>query len=114
MPYRLFSQTNTIGSRQTAAKFSDSWNAPWLDAPSPKKASGDLMGRSLARPPPRSTVFPPPAMAFVASIPLSRSPRCIEPPLPRQKPVPARSSAIRRELPPLASVPVPPMRRADR
>ena len=37
--YRLFSHTNTTGSRQTAARFSASWNAPMLVAPSPKNAT---------------------------------------------------------------------------
>ncbi len=35
--YRLFSQTNTTGRFQTAAKLSASWNAPMLVVPSPKK-----------------------------------------------------------------------------
>ena len=35
--YQLFSQTNTTGSRHTAARFTASWNAPMLVVPSPKK-----------------------------------------------------------------------------
>ena len=35
--YWLFSHTNRTGSRQTAARFTASWNAPMLVAPSPKK-----------------------------------------------------------------------------
>jgi len=35
--YRLFSQTNTTGNFQIAAKFSASWNAPIFVVPSPKK-----------------------------------------------------------------------------
>ena len=37
--YMLFSQTNTTGSFQTAARLSDSWKAPMLVVPSPKKAT---------------------------------------------------------------------------
>ena len=37
--YWLFSHTKTTGSRHTAARFSDSWNTPWLEAPSPKNAT---------------------------------------------------------------------------
>ncbi len=35
--YRLFSQQNSTGSFQSAARFSDSWNSPSATAPSPKK-----------------------------------------------------------------------------
>ena len=35
--YQLFSHTKTTGSRQTAARFTASWNAPMLVVPSPKK-----------------------------------------------------------------------------
>ena len=37
MPYLLFSQTKTTGSFQIAARFTASWKAPSLAAPSPKK-----------------------------------------------------------------------------
>src|SRR5499426_4554978 len=36
--YWLFSQRKMIGSFHTAARFSDSWTTPWLEAPSPKNA----------------------------------------------------------------------------
>jgi hypothetical protein len=35
----LFSITKTTGSFQSDAMFSDSWNAPCFEAPSPKKLS---------------------------------------------------------------------------
>ena len=37
MPYLLFSQRKTTGSFQIAARFTASWKAPSLAAPSPKK-----------------------------------------------------------------------------
>jgi hypothetical protein len=37
--YRLFSQTKTAGSFQTAAMLMASWKAPMLVVPSPKKAT---------------------------------------------------------------------------
>ena len=35
----MFSQKKITGSRQTAARLSASWNAPWAAAPSPKNAT---------------------------------------------------------------------------
>ena len=35
--YWLFSQTNTAGSRHTAARLTASWKAPMFVVPSPKK-----------------------------------------------------------------------------
>ncbi len=39
MPQSLSSTTNTTGRCHSAARFSDSWNAPWLAAPSPVTAT---------------------------------------------------------------------------
>ena len=40
----MFSQTKTAGRFQIAARFSDSWNVPWLEAPSPKERDRDAAG----------------------------------------------------------------------
>jgi hypothetical protein len=40
--YRLFSQTKTTGSFQTAARFTASWKAPMFVVPSPKKQAVTL------------------------------------------------------------------------
>ena len=46
----MFSQKKITGSRQTAARLSASWNAPWAAAPSPKKATATLSSpRSCGR-----------------------------------------------------------------
>src|SRR5512132_4022154 len=37
--YWLFSHMKMMGSFQTAARLSDSWTTPWLEAPSPKNAT---------------------------------------------------------------------------
>ena len=42
--YRLFSQTRMTGARRMPAKLQASWNAPWLVAPSPKKATATPPG----------------------------------------------------------------------
>jgi hypothetical protein len=39
MPQSLSSTTNTTGSFHNAARFNDSWKAPWLAAPSPVTAT---------------------------------------------------------------------------
>ena len=44
----LFSQTNSTGSFQIAARFSPSWKAPLLTAPSPKNATADAVASSAA------------------------------------------------------------------
>ena len=50
----LFSQTNSTGSFQMLARFSPSWKAPLLTAPSPKNATATLLGleqlEAVARP----------------------------------------------------------------
>jgi hypothetical protein len=45
--YWLFSQCSTTGRSHTEARFTASWNAPVLTAPSPKKREDDLPGPAL-------------------------------------------------------------------
>ncbi|OPZ80260.1 MAG: hypothetical protein BWY76_03409 [bacterium ADurb.Bin429] len=57
-----------------------------------------------ARPMPVATGMPPPTMAMAGTMPFSKSPRCMEPPLPRQQPVvfPNNSCMIDSTVRPLA------------
>ena len=73
MPYWLFSQTNTTGSSQSAARFSASWNAPSLAAPSPKKQTATLPAAAAAAGPgaaPTAIGMPPPTMPLAPSMPM--------------------------------------------
>ena len=75
----------------------DSWKIPSLVAPSPMKAAATrLCPRILnERAMPVAMGSPPPTMATAGTIPLARSPMCMDPPLPLQQPVTLpKSSAI--------------------
>ncbi len=93
--YRLFSQTNTVGSFHTAAKLSASWKAPMLVVPSPKKATATWpLPRICAdQAAPLAMHRWAPMMAYEPIIPCSTEVRCIEPPLPPRSPVPRPSSS---------------------
>ena len=64
--YQLFSQTKTTGSRHTAARFTASWNAPMLVAPSPKKHTVTWPVRRIlaAQASPQATGRCAPTMAY--------------------------------------------------
>ncbi len=74
------------GSFQIDAKFSDSWNAPSLFAPSPKKhmTTDDLRCLRIDSAAPTAIGMPPPTMPFAPRLPRFTSAICIEPPRPRQ------------------------------
>src|SRR5487761_477668 len=97
-PYRLFSQTNITGSFITEAMLSDSWKAPILAAPSPKKVIATwfvpLYHEESAAP--TATGSPAPTIANEPRAPTFLSAICIEPPFPWQQPVDLpRISAIK-------------------
>ncbi len=99
IPNRLFSTTYTTGSFQSAAMFSDSWNAPMFTAASPKKTSvtWSRCRYFVANATPVASGIWPPTIAWPPSSPCSRSKRCIEPPLPFEMPSRRpKSSAITR------------------
>ncbi len=84
----LFSSTNTTGSRQSCARFIDSWKAPVFVAPSPKKGtamrgSPRILKASAA---PAIIGSPPPTTAFAPMFPRCTSYRCIDPPNPPEQP----------------------------
>ena len=64
--YRLFSQQNSTGSSQSAARFMHSWNSPSATAPSPKKqaVTRDSPRILSASATPTASGRPPPTMAF--------------------------------------------------
>ena len=77
------------GSRQTAARLTASWNAPWATAPSPKKAtatdpSAPIVGGSAA---PAAIGSPAATMPLAPKIPSVGSAMCIDPPRPRLLPL---------------------------
>ena len=84
--YWLFSQTKITGSFHTAARLSDSWKTPWLEAPSPKKATATLsVPCSLAaRPAPVASGMAAPTMPLAPMMLSSMSAMCMEPPRPWQ------------------------------
>ncbi len=93
----LFSQTNTTGSFQIAARFIASCVVPCSAAPSPKKHATTARLRSVlaVSAAPAASGGPPPTMPFAPSMPRDTSAMCIEPPLPLQDPVARpKSSAI--------------------
>ena len=95
--YWLFSQRNTTGSFQIAARLMDSWNAPSLLAPSPKNgtATRSLPCSTLPRAAPTAVGMEEPRIPDSPRMPTLKSARCIEPPLPLQRPVALpKSSAI--------------------
>jgi len=106
--YWLFSQTNTMGSFQTEAMFSDSWNSPSAAAPSPKKHTRSRRpcpraGRRERRAARRWAALRP-RCRWRPSMPTEKSAMCMEPPLPLQYPStrPNSSAIIRRTSAPLA------------
>jgi hypothetical protein len=86
MPYLLFSQTNTTGSFQIAARLRASWKAPSFDAPSPKNTMQTWPERRIfaLSPTPTAIGRPPPTMPLAPRLPPATSAMCIEPPRPRQ------------------------------
>src|SRR6266487_2482259 len=95
--YRLFSQTNSVGSDQTADRFRASWNAPILVAPSPKNATATWpLPRSLAdQAAPAAMGRCAPTMAYEPSMPADALVRCMEPPFALHSPVPLLISSAR-------------------
>src|SRR5271165_3352497 len=97
---------NSTGSDQTDARFSASWNAPMLVAPSPKKATATwLVPRSRAdHAAPAAIGRCAPTIAYEPSIPADALVRCIEPPLALHTPVALLMSSARHSagLAPLA------------
>ncbi len=77
------------GSCNTTAAFRVSNTSPWLEAPSPVKATATLpLSASLqASAAPATGGTPPPTIPFAPSMPLEKSAICMEPPLPPQSPV---------------------------
>jgi len=61
----LFSHTNSTGNRHSAARFSDSWNSPSADAPSPKNAAVTMLRSRIrsASPSPIADGNKPPTIA---------------------------------------------------
>ena len=93
----LSSQTNTTPRLQRAARFRLSWNAPWLAAPSPKKATA-MSSRPIFL---KASAWPTAVGIPSPTIPLqpkagSFEKRCMWPPLPWPSPVslPKISAAI--------------------
>ena len=89
----LFSITYTTGSFHSDARFSDSWNAPCLEAPSPKNDrttwGGSPSLRLLtcaAKATPVACGIPWPTIPEVPRTPRPGSARGIEPPYPPQSP----------------------------
>ena len=96
-PYRLFSQTKMTGSFQSEAKFTASWNAPVLAAPSPKKQTThwSVLRIFMDNPTPVASGMPEPTMPTLPKTPRLISAMCIDPPFPLHDPVSfPRSSAI--------------------
>ncbi len=101
----MFTQTNSTGSFQTEARFTDSWNDPVLVAPSPKKQTvmfGDFCMRWLSADP-TAMGMPPPTIPFAPRLPTEKSAMCMHPPRPLQYPVslPRNSAIIRSSRMPL-------------
>jgi hypothetical protein len=101
----LSSQTKTTGNRHSAARFSDSWNDPWLAAPSPKKATATQSRPSFFA----ASAAPQAGGRLAPMMPLqlkrcSASNRCMCPPLPLPNPaaLPNISAVIRSSGTPLA------------
>ena len=106
----MFSQKKTTGSPQTAARFADSWNAPWAGAPSPKNATATVpSARSWAAvAAPVAMGRPAATMPLAPKIPRVGSAMCIDPPRPRFVPaslpissanMPSGSSPFARQWP---------------
>ncbi|MNR27476.1 hypothetical protein D3C85_1447510 [compost metagenome] len=106
MPQALSSMTNTTGSFHRAARFSVSWKAPWLAAPSPIKATATpglpCSWRDSAAP----TAGPMPSAMIPEQEKFTRaSNRCIWPPRPPDRPafLPKISASISLRCTPLAT-----------
>ena len=80
--------TNTNGSFHSEAMLSVSWNAPCLEAPSPKKDRTTLpfLAICFAQATPAACGMPAPTMPEVPRKPRFTSVRCMEPPSPLQSP----------------------------
>ena len=76
------------GAPSTTAMLSASKVVPWLEAPSPEKATATLpvFLSFCVRAAPTAMGGDPPTMALAPSMPLDMSAMCIEPPLPPQRP----------------------------
>src|SRR5579875_1890633 len=87
--YKLFSQNRTHGSFHSAAIFNDSWNVPWLVAPSPKnvRATRPFFARRAPSAAPTAVGIPPATIPLQPRLPTVRSVSNIEPLRPRQHPV---------------------------
>ncbi|MNN77626.1 hypothetical protein D3C81_1941100 [compost metagenome] len=103
----MFWQTNTTGSFHTEARFSASWKAPMLLAPSPKlhTVTCPLFFSCAAQARPLAIGRPEPTTPVVTGRPEARWVMCIGPPLPLQVPVarPMNSATNGRSGMPLAS-----------
>jgi hypothetical protein len=103
----LFSQTNTTGTRQSAARLNASSNIPSFIAPSPKKvaATRSVPWRWYAQAAPVAIEPAAPTIAFAPRMPRPKSAACIEPPRPLFSPVsrPISSASIRAGSAPFAS-----------
>jgi alkanesulfonate monooxygenase SsuD/methylene tetrahydromethanopterin reductase-like flavin-dependent oxidoreductase (luciferase family) len=77
------------GERRTipiAARFADSWKAPWFAAPSPKNdtATWSVPSCFAVSAAPVAIGMPPPTMPFAPRFPFEVSAMCMDPPRPRQ------------------------------
>src|SRR4030095_10231999 len=104
--YWLFSHRKMTGSFHTAARLIDSWKAPSLLAPSPKKATAtrSVPCSLLPRAAPTAVGMDDPRMPDSPRMPTLKSARCMEPPLPLHRPVrlPKSSAMGFGTCPPLA------------
>ncbi len=84
----LSSHTKITGSFHSAARFKDSWNEPWLAAPSPKKATATQSWPSFlaASAAPQAIGMLAPMMPLQLNL-CALSNRCMWPPLPLPRPV---------------------------
>ena len=83
------------GSDQIAARLRLSWKVPSFEAPSPKKHSATRSSPCIFAPraAPVATGSPDPTMLVSPRLPMLKSDRCIEPPLPELTPLALPSSS---------------------
>ena len=102
----MFSQRKITGKFHTAARFIDSWNAPSLLAPSPKNGieTRSLPCNLLPKAAPTAVGIAEPNIPDSPRMPMLKSAKCMDPPLPLQMPValPNNSAIAVRTFPPLA------------
>ena len=106
MPQALSSMTNTTGSFHSAARFSVSWKAPWLAAPSPMKETATPGLPCICRDSAAPTAGPMPSAMIPEQEKFTRpSNRCMCPPRPPERPValPKISAIISLRSTPLAT-----------